>query len=163
MMVPRKERRLLLLLYGHRNPHRHHQAEIASSLTLYQSNNALTVCACVCVCVSLSLSFSMCLREEKKNDLQTLVSYDVCFSLLFGTSFLPLNLHRCGVFGRQRGGRACGTETSRSGAYSFALAWSPGQAGRQAGRSSAAAAAAPTLPQPTGAVQFPSVSHGYGS
>jgi hypothetical protein len=33
---------------------------------LYQSNNALTVCACVCVCVSLSLSFSMCLREEKK-------------------------------------------------------------------------------------------------
>jgi hypothetical protein len=58
-------------------------------------------------------------------------------------------------------GRACGTETSRSGAYSFALAWSPGQAGRQEGRSSAAAAAAPTLPQPTGAVQFPSVSHGY--
>ncbi len=61
-------------------------------------------------------------------------------------------------------GRACGTETSRSGAYSFALAWSPGQASRQAGRSAAAdAAAAPTLPQPTGAVQFQSVSHGYGS
>jgi hypothetical protein len=58
-------------------------------------------------------------------------------------------------------GRACGTETSRSGAYSLAIAWSPGQAGRQAGRSSAAAAT-PTLPQPAGAVQFPSVSHGYG-
>ncbi len=103
------------------------------------------------MCVSLSLSFSMCLREAKKNDLQTLVSYDVCFSLLFGTSFLPLNLHRGGVLGRQRGGRACGTETSRSGAYSFALAWSPGQAGRQA-------ALLPLLLLPYHSLQAPSSS-----
>jgi len=91
------------------------------------------MCVCIYVCVSLSLSFSMCLREEEKNDLQTLVSYDVCFSLLFGTSFLPLNLHRGGVLGRQRGGARVWHRNLEIWGLLVCFSVVP-RAGRQAGR-----------------------------